>query len=142
MKRTTSILKVFAFATILLVSSRIFAQQQVIENLKVIDSLVISSLESPPIPPSTVDGVTYPYRHLIVDEYGRVRAGGEYIPKLNCSMSGDSLGIVPSDIPSWNSKPFTLFVECPEETKVLKIEVVFFILWLFNDKNKIIIVFT
>ena len=118
MKKTTSIFKVFAVSVLLLISTALFSQQQVIENLKVVDSLVISSLERNPIPPAVGGDVTSPYRHLIIDAYGRVRAGGEYIPKPNCYLSSDSLGIVPSEIPSWSSKPYVLYVECPVEAKV------------------------
>ena len=115
MKKTTSILKVFTVAVFLLVGPRIFAQQQVIQNLTVVDSLVISSLSDTSMIGSAI---TAPFRQLIIDQYGTVRSGDEYIPKINCYMSGDSLGIVYSEIPSWQAKPFVLYVECPMDAKV------------------------
>ena len=111
MKKITSILKVLAVAALLLVSSRIFAQQQVIQNLTVVDSLVISSLSDTSMIGSAIPE---PFRQLVVDQFGTVSAivydnifGDPATPDSCSAMFGTR----------WRSLPGILH-PCPLETRV------------------------
>ena len=114
MKKTTSIPKVFAVSVLLLISTALFSQQQVIQNLTVVDSLVISSLQNSSLVATNV--TTPPYRYLVIDPHGNVKASNNIIaiPEPG-GMSFDTCGT--ESVPRWKSKPLTLYT-CPPETKV------------------------
>ena len=118
MKKTTSILKVFAVAVLLLISTTLFSQQQVIQNLTVVDSLVISSLQNSSL--VATNATTPPYRYLVIDPYGNVKAKSIRVIG-DTLIQGDPDGILDSCYfgnPRWKSQTPSVLHTCPYDTRV------------------------
>ena len=114
MKKTTYIIKVFAVSVLLLISTTLFSQQQVIQNLTVVDSLVISSLQNSSL--VATNATNPPYRYLVIDPHGNVKASNNIINIPE--PGGMSLDISECDTtPGWAVEPAMIYA-CPAWTRV------------------------
>ena len=113
MKKITSILKVFAVSVLLLISTTLFSQQQVIQNLTVVDSLVISSLQNSSL--VATNATNPPYRYLVIDPHGNVKAKSIRVigDTLIQGDPGGTINFTECDTtPGWVVQP-SLIHNCP-----------------------------